>query len=109
MRKFGSKEFSRFYSAKHVAWVNTFKYNFHRIGDFAKVLLNTETLANNEDKVNALLGIRCHQRGFEPFFPSTAFISGKLYDYSRSKDTNNKNNDHENKSFETCKDNKTKK
>ena len=59
------------------------------------------------DPLNALLGIRCHQRGFEPFFPSTAFFSGKLYNYSRSKETISKNSDHENKSFEAHNANET--
>ena len=65
--------------------------------------MNTEILANNEDKINALLGIQCHKRGFEPYFPSTAFVSGKPYDYSKIRGTTEKNTDHENKSLDKSK------
>ena len=60
-------------------WINTFFYHFHTIGDFSKGLMAKETLADEKDKKAALLGLNCHQRGVEPYFPNTAFVSGKEY------------------------------
>ena len=80
------------------AWVNNFKYNFHQIGDFSKSLLDKHKLAENyENKYNALLGLKCHQRGIEPYFPSTSFISGSKYNYSNIKDKYQENEQSENK------------
>ena len=74
-----------------------FFYNFHKIGDFSKCLTAKITLLENDkDKFEALLGIKCHQRGTEPYFPSTSFISGLQYDYSSLKDNTNKSTNNEN-------------
>ena len=74
-------------ATKRAAWINIFFYNFHKIGDFSKELLAKATLAENtKDRFDALLGIACHQRGTEPYFPSTSFVSGKQYDYASIKD-----------------------
>ena len=86
-------------------WKNTFFYHFHTIGDFSKSLLAKEALANEKDKKAALLGLNCHQRGVEPYFPYTAFISGKGYDYSLSKDKTMKCTDYENTTADRNNDN----
>ena len=67
-------------ATKRAAWINIFFYNFHKIGDFSKELLAKAILAENtKDRFDALLGIACHQRGTEPYFPSTSFVSCKQY------------------------------
>ena len=72
-------------------WLDFF-YNFHKIGDFSKNLIAKHTLAaNKKDQIEASLGIKCHQRGTEPYFPSTSFVSGMQYDYSCSTDRTKKN------------------
>ena len=73
------------------AWVSKFYYYFHKIGDDAKSLLAKHMLVENqEDKINALLGVKSHQKGTEPFFPSTSFRSGKHYDFSANTDKSKK-------------------
>ena len=82
---------------RRAAWINIFFYNFHKIGDFSKALISKSILTeNDQERLEALLGITCNQRGTEPYFPCTSFVSGKQYDYSRNKhlsevtaDTNN--------------------
>ena len=59
-------------------------------------ILAKEELANDIDKKAALLGLKCHKRGIEPYFPSTAFFSGNAYDYSASKENANVDTDNSN-------------
>ena len=101
-----SKHLADTIASRRASWVNIFFYNFHKIGDFSNNILNKCTLTKNEeDKIEALIGIKCHQRGTEPFFPSTSFVSGMQYDYSISKDKSKKNTNIEDISVKANKDN----
>ena len=95
-----SNHLTKTIAARRASWINVFFYKFHVIQDLAKSLMAKHALANARDKNEALLGMRCHQRGVEPFFPSTAFISGKGYNYSTTKDKTEKFTNHENKQLE---------
>ena len=100
-----SKHLAATIATRRAAWVNIFFYNFHKIGDFSKSLIAKNILLEKEeDKKGALLGIKCHQRGTEPYFPSTSFVSGKQYDYSNSKDRAKKNTHNEEVTADTNKD-----
>ena len=92
-----SKHLAATIATRRAAWVNIFFYNFHKIGDFSKSLIAKSTLSeNDEDKIEALFGIKCHQRGTEPYFPSISFVSGRQYDYSSITDRAKKNTHDEN-------------
>ena len=89
-----AKDLSATIALRRGEWINIFFYNFHVIGDLAKELLAKEELANENDKRPTLLGLKCHQRGIEPYFPSTAFVSGKVYDYSLTKNKTSVDRNH---------------
>ena len=91
-----SKHLAATIATRRAAWVEIFWYNFLNILDFSNQLIAAEILVEKDvDKIAALFGIKCHQRGVEPYFPSTSFISGVQYDYSSRKDGTKKNNNQE--------------
>ena len=107
-----AKDLSATIALRREEWINIFFYNFHIIADLTNEILAKEELANDIDKKAALLGLKCHKRGIEPYFPSTAFFSGKAYDYSASKenanvDTDNSNVTNNTKSTGNTKEKKT--
>lgn len=92
-----SKHLAKTISTVRFAWIGVFIFNFHVIQSLANSLLAKEQLANDVDKMDALLGLKCHKRGVEPYFPTTAFISGEQYDYSAVRDSSKNNKDCHNK------------
>ena len=103
-----SKHLAGNIATRRAAWVHNFFYNFHKLGDLSKSLIaKIKLLDNDKDKMEATLGIKCHQRGTEPYFPSVSFLSGMQYDYTDSTDKNKNNAHNENITVEKNKDNKT--
>ena len=46
---------------RRAQWINTFFFKFHMIGVLANELLSRETVAHENNKKDALLGMRCHK------------------------------------------------
>ena len=57
-----SKELTESIAARRAEWINLFFYKFHLIGDLAKDTIARETLSNEKDKKEALLGTLSCQR-----------------------------------------------
>ena len=100
-----AKHLAESIATRRAEWIRIFLYNFHKIRDLAKSIIAKQQLANEKDKKDALLGMKCHQRGVEPYFLSTAFSSGKGYDYSVSKEITNRYSDNEDMSLDRNDDN----
>ena len=100
-----AKHFAESIAIRRAEWVRILIYNYQKIRDLAISILARQQFTNEKDQKEALLGMKCHQRGVEPYFLSTAFSSGKGYDYSVSKEKTNIYSVNENISLDRNDDN----
>ena len=73
--------------------VTVLKMLSNRITSFAEGVLSTvDVQTKQKDKKTALLGLKCHRKGSEPFLKAPSYFNGSGYNYP-SKEENNEETD----------------